>query len=264
MVLNECYGFTKYGLICINLIFWAVGLASVVLAIWMLTDQTFMVSIAQDQQNFNSGLCILLVAGVLMLLVAFLGCCGAFRESQCMLIGFFSCLLVVIVAQVAAAAWLYANSDQLEKLITASITNTVKNEYGEIESRTQTVDAFQSGLHCCGATSPNDWAGSKYASHGSSQLGLTVTADASNVFSVPESCCKDSSTCQFNRTFKLGDTISPAIYNEGCTYKLIEALKSLSNVVLGVVVGVGILELLGLIFSLVLYCAIGSSDRYKS
>lgn len=104
----------------------AVGLAAVVLAIWMLTDQTFLVSLAQEQHNFNSGLYILLAAGLVMLVVAFLGCCGAFRESQCMLVGFFSCLLVVIVAQIAAGVWLYTNSDRLEELVKTSVINTVK------------------------------------------------------------------------------------------------------------------------------------------
>ncbi|XP_012280819.1 CD9 antigen [Orussus abietinus] len=247
--------------------FQAVGLTTVVLAIWMLTDPTFLVSLAQEQQNFNAGLYILLTSGALMLIVAFLGCCGAFRASQCMLIGFFSCLLVVIVAQIAAGAWLFANSDRLEELVRSSVVNTVKNEYGEIEYRTQTVDAFQSGLGCCGAIGPADWAGSKYARKDSSgPLSLSVTPDSSNIYRVPESCCKDrtSVACNVARDIKFGDIVNPVIYSEGCMDKLVDALKSQSNIVLGVTLGVGILELLGLIFSLILCCAIGSSDGYKA
>lgn len=266
MGLSGCHGIIKYILVFVNLIFWAVGLATVVLAIWMLTDPTFLVSMAQDQSNFNNGLYILLAAGSLMLIVAFLGCCGAFRESQCMLVGFFSCLLVVIVAQIAAGAWLYSNRDRLEELVKSSVINTVKNEYGEIESRTQTVDAFQTNLGCCGATGPADWAGSKYARKDSdSTISLTVTTEASP-YMIPESCCKDrgSITCNVARNVKVAGTIGAGIYNEGCMDKLVDALKNQSNIVLGVAIGVGILELFGLIFSLVLCCAIGSSDRYKA
>lgn len=104
----------------------AVASATVILAIWMLTDPTFLVSLAQEENNYHAGLYILLAAGVLMLIVAILGCCGAFRESQCMLVGFFSCLLVVIVAQVAAGAWLYTNSERLKQLVRASAANTIK------------------------------------------------------------------------------------------------------------------------------------------
>nr|KAF7431510.1 hypothetical protein H0235_004434 [Vespula pensylvanica] len=238
MVLPKCYGFIKYALVWVNLVFWAVGLAAVVLAIWMLTDQTFLVSLAQEQHNFNAGLYIFLAAGLVMLVVAFLGCCGAFRESQCMLVGFFSCLLVVIVAQIAAGVWLYTN-----------------------------MDAFQSGLGCCGATGPADWAGSFYANSDSSiPLSLTVSSKSNNAYKVPKSCCKDkdSVTCEVARNLKIADIVSPVIYNEGCIDKLVEALKSQSCIVIGVAIAVGILELLGLIFALILCCASGSSDRYKA
>lgn len=43
-----------------------------------------------------------------------------------------------------------------------------------------------------------------------------------------------------------------------------DALNSQKNIVIGVTAAIAILELLGLIFSLVLCCAIDSSDRYKA
>ncbi|XP_043790444.1 CD9 antigen-like [Apis laboriosa] len=267
MVLSECYGFVKYSLVCINLIFWAVGLAAVGLAVWMLTGQMFLLSLAEEQHNLNAGLYILLSAGILMLIVAFLGCCGAFRGSQCMLVAFFSCLLVVIVAQIAAGAWLYTNSNRLEELVKSSVINTVKNKYGEDSAHTETVDAFQSDLGCCGATGPADWTGSKYATSDSSfPVSFTVSGDANNMYKVPESCCKEKNSvdCKAGQNIKVASVVSSAIYNEGCIDKLMDALNSQKNIVIGVTSAIAILELLGLIFSLVLCCAIDSSDRYKA
>ncbi|XP_076301256.1 CD82 antigen isoform X2 [Lasioglossum baleicum] len=234
----------------------------------MLTDQTFLMSLSQEQHNFSAGLYILLAAGILMLLVAFLGCCGAIRSSQCMLVGFFSCLLVVIVAQIAAGAWLYTNSNSLEELVKSSLINTVKNKYSVEESYTQAVDSFQSDLGCCGATGPSDWTGSKYATKDASlPVSLTVSGEANNVYRVPESCCKvkDSPDCAAAREIKVASEVNfHAIYNEGCIDKLMDFLNSQKNVVIGVAAGIGVLELLGLIFSLVLCCTIGSSNRYKA
>ncbi|XP_048504772.1 CD82 antigen-like isoform X2 [Athalia rosae] len=242
----------------------AVALAAVILAIWMLTDPTFIVSLAQEEHNYHAGLYILLAAGVLMLIVALLGCCGAFRESQCMLVGFFSCLLVVIVAQIAAGAWLYTNSDRLKQLVKSSAANTIKTEYGLIESRTAAMDAIQSELGCCGATGPANWAGSQYMQkERPGVIDMAVTA-SDNVYRVPPSCCKDKESASCKLEFKVGDQINPAIYSEGCVNKLVDTLVSHMSIVLGVTIGAGILELLGLIFSLVLCCAIGSSDRYKA
>ncbi|XP_076651103.1 tetraspanin-8 [Halictus rubicundus] len=268
MVLSECYGSVKYALIFINLIFWVVGLVAVGLAVWMLTDQTFLMSLSQEQHNFSAGLYILLAAGVLMLIVAFLGCCGAIRSSQCMLVGFFSCLLVVIVAQIAAGAWLCTNINSLEELVKSSLIDTVKNKYGVEESYTQAVDSFHSDLGCCGATGPSDWAGSKYATKDPSlPVSITVSGDANNVYRVPQSCCilKDSVECAESREIKVASKVNfYAIHNEGCIDKLMDFLNSQKNVVIGVAAAIGVLELLGLIFSLVLCCAIGSSDRYKA
>ncbi|XP_015597599.1 CD9 antigen [Cephus cinctus] len=266
MGLSGCYGLIKYILVFVNLIFWALGLTTVVLAIWMLTDSTFLVSVTQEQDNYNAGLYILLAGGALMLIVAFLGCCGAFRESQCMLVGFFSCLLVVVVAQIAAGAWLYNTSDRLEALVTNSVMNTIKKEYGIIESRTKTVDAFQSGLQCCGAKGPSDWVGSSFAEKDpTSPIKLTVSAVATQ-YPIPRSCCKlgDDTACEAILKINVADIPNPGIYNEGCINKLVEVLKSQGCIILGVTIGIGILEFLCLIFSLVLCCAIGSPDRYKA
>lgn len=92
----------------------------------MLTEQTFLTSLAEEQHNLNAGLYILFAAGFLMLIVAVLGCCGSSRESKCMLVAFFSCLLVLIVAQIAAGTWLHANSNRLEELVKSNVINTVK------------------------------------------------------------------------------------------------------------------------------------------
>ncbi|XP_033344529.1 CD82 antigen-like [Bombus vosnesenskii] len=267
MVLSECYGFVKYALFCVNIVFSCVGLGAVVIALWMLTEQTFLTSLAEEQHNLNAGLYILFAAGFLMLIVAVLGCCGSTRESKCMLVAFFSCLLVLIVAQIAAGTWLHANSNRLEELVKSNVINTVKNKYGEDSAHTDTVDTFQSELGCCGATGPADWTGSKYATKDpSNPVSLTVSEDANNEYKVPESCCKNrsSSACKTDRKIKVAGVVKSTIYSEGCVDKLMDILNSQMDIVIGVISGVGILEFFGLTFSIMMCCTMGSSDRYKA
>jgi hypothetical protein len=52
----------------------------------MLTDTAFYVSMAWDESSYYTGIYIFLAAGALMFVVGFLGCCGAYRESPCMLV----------------------------------------------------------------------------------------------------------------------------------------------------------------------------------
>lgn len=61
-------------------------MAIIICAIWMLTDPTFLFSMTQEDNHYYIALYIFLAVGALMLIVAFLGCCGAFKESQCLLV----------------------------------------------------------------------------------------------------------------------------------------------------------------------------------
>lgn len=55
-----------------------------VLSIWLLFDQA-VVLMAKGAQDYATGTYIFLAAGALMTIIGFLGCCGALRESQCLL-----------------------------------------------------------------------------------------------------------------------------------------------------------------------------------
>lgn len=63
---------------------------------------------------------------------------GVVSHSQ-----FFCCMLVVIVAQVAAGAWAYHNRDKLDDMVRSSVKNTVQNDYSVIPSTTDAFDALQ-------------------------------------------------------------------------------------------------------------------------
>lgn len=52
----------------------------------MLIDPTFYVSMVQDTNDYLISTYILLVAGILLVIVGFIGCCGSFKESSCLLL----------------------------------------------------------------------------------------------------------------------------------------------------------------------------------
>lgn len=60
------------------------GVGVLALSIWLLFDQA-VVFMAKGAQDYATGTYILLAAGALMTVIGFLGCCGALRESQCLL-----------------------------------------------------------------------------------------------------------------------------------------------------------------------------------
>ena len=71
------------------------GAAALGLGIWAYVDKNKMAVLAKvgaDNTDFNitglleSAAIVLMVGGAAILLIGFLGCCGAFKESQCLLV----------------------------------------------------------------------------------------------------------------------------------------------------------------------------------
>uniref|UniRef100_A0A8D0GG84 CD9 molecule n=1 Tax=Sphenodon punctatus TaxID=8508 RepID=A0A8D0GG84_SPHPU len=91
------------------------GTAVLAIGLWLRFDnQTKSIfELDSNTTTFYTGVYILIGAGALMMLVGFLGCCGAVQESQCMLGLFFLFLLVIFALEVGAAIWGFANKDKV-------------------------------------------------------------------------------------------------------------------------------------------------------
>ena len=51
-------------------------------------------------ERYSNGAILLGVGGVILFVIGFLGCCGAMKESSCMLYTFAALLSVIVVAEV--------------------------------------------------------------------------------------------------------------------------------------------------------------------
>ncbi|XP_018325384.1 CD82 antigen isoform X2 [Agrilus planipennis] len=223
MSAGRCYGIIKYLMVAVNLIFFILSVGIVVISVWMLVDPTFYISLTQDSGNYQISTYIFLFTGLLLLLVSFLGCYGACKESTCLLVSFFSFLLIIIVAQVAIGIWAYTNSDTLEKYVRYAVKSIVQEEYYVNDQRKALFDDIQRGLECCGADRPSDWNPSSF-----SRVNVTISSDTS-IYKIPTSCCRmdmDNSDClKGHMTTKIGGQIDyDIIFREGCTNKLINRL----------------------------------------
>ncbi|XP_014481711.1 PREDICTED: CD82 antigen [Dinoponera quadriceps] len=215
---------------------------------WMLIDRdTFLMSYAEERQKLEVSLFLMLGLGIILVFVGILACCGVCKKSRCNLTTAFCVMLVIIVWQTSFSVWVMFNSDYLKEILKSNMINTIKNEYGVIESRTQVVDAFQYELECCGFTGPADWAGSKYANKDPSlPFNLTVSGAVNNIYNVPESCCKmtDRNICNDTRQLKIGGIVNSAIHSEGCMDKLTTELMRQTTIIGIISIGFGLLQVL--------------------
>lgn len=268
MALSGCYGVLKWIVFFVNLIFWLAGVGVLALSIWLLFDQA-VVFMAKGAQDYATGTYILLAAGALMTVIGFLGCCGALRESQCLLGTFFVFLMIILVAEIAGGVWAYMNRADLNKLVQESVRDTVRRDYGKDDVTTKTFDMIQKSLKCCGAESYASWANSAYNGVGEkSPLEIGISAMAPT-YSLPKSCCvdPDSDVCEATRKLGSINFVASAlgiVYTEGCAPKLESLLHQYFTYVFATGIGIGIIELLGMIFSMLLCCAIRKIEDFKA
>uniref|UniRef100_A0A8C8S483 Tetraspanin n=1 Tax=Pelusios castaneus TaxID=367368 RepID=A0A8C8S483_9SAUR len=207
----------KYLLFGFNFVFWLAGTAVLAIGLWLRFDtQTKNIfELESNNTTFYTGVYILIGAGALMMLVGFLGCCGAVQESQCMLGLFFVFLLVIFAIEIAAAIWGFTNKD--------TVINEIQNFYKETyDKRSQpaareTLKAFQYALNCCGmmGTLEQQWM---------------------------ESCPKKE--------------LFESLTVPSCPAAIKEVFNSKLNVIGAVGIGIGVVMIFGMIFSMILCCAI--------
>jgi len=261
-----CLSCLKWIVFVFNFIFWLAGVGVLSLAIWFLTrtveidgeSHAFMANLVSDM----TGIYILLITGGLMTIVGFLGCCGALRESQCLLAAFFTVLLVLFVGEIVGALWLYQNPAEFRKLVEEKLLDLIRNKYEDDAVIRESFDLLQQKYKCCGVDGYHSW----------SKTAMNAKKLAAGVnYEVPLSCCSDpgSNLCETTRNLGVGglvvSSLSGTIYTEGCAPKVEKWLRDSDNTstLLGIGIGVLVMELLGMIFSLVLCCAVRRVVQFK-
>ncbi|KAM7306382.1 CD9 antigen isoform X1 [Ixodes scapularis] len=240
------------------------GIAVVVVSVMLLLDSSkYLANEGEDSQMYYSIIYILLGAGSFMAIVGFLGCCGALRESPCMLCTFFVFLVVIIAAEVTGGIWAWSNLDTFEKAVKDQVNHMINKDYSTSEVITKTIDAMQHDLRCCGVDGPQDWANAKMNQKtdvsipGIQEIGIRTMLGA---YSVPKSCCveMEESTCEAVRHFEGVASIVHGIHSQGCGTALWNGLYNNLVLVCAIGLAIAVLQILGLIFTIVLCCAVRS------
>jgi len=272
--MNGCCSIIKYLVILVNFLTALVGLVVVGLAVLGLTAGAGnnLFSSSFDANHFF-WLCVaILILGLLMTLIGFLGCTGACRESQCLLGTFFVLLSIILLAEIGGAVWAYQNRAELNKLVHEGLRETVKEtvtkDYGKDDAATKALDVLQQSLKCCGADSYTSWANSAYNGVTSPSAAATIFGGLSVNYKIPKSCCvePDSDTCESTRktgSLNLLASLAGVVYTEGCIPKLealLEEQKSYMSYAVGVGIVTAVIQLLSMIFSMILCCAIRQMD----
>nr|KAF6342636.1 CD82 molecule [Pipistrellus kuhlii] len=242
---SACVKVIKYFLFLFNLLFFILGGVILGFGVWILADRSSFISVLQaSSPSLNVGAYIFIGVGAVTMIMGFLGCVGAVNEVRCLL--------------------------GLVKQEMGSIVTKLIRDYkdGQEDSLQQGWDYVQAQGKCCGWVNFYNW---------------TENADLMNRTTVtyPCSCEKkgedDSPLVKkgFCEASDVNGTLSGngtqgdnnpeqwPVYQKGCMKTVQSWLQENLGTILGVCVGVAVIELLGMLLSICLCRNVHSEDYSK-
>lgn len=230
----------KYTMFVFNLLFFLMGCGILGLGIWLKVEKGDYAEISSEY-NFLTAANICIGAGAIILIIAFFGCLGAIKEIPSLLLAFFVCLLIIFALEIAAGGIAYAKRGDIEDELSKEFKNAIKNEYfkdNDTDSGVyKAINLFQEDFKCCGFDNFTDWQNSVYNR---------------NTGSIPASCCIDqkNALCQKSTPSALAN-----YYKIGCFEEVKEFLKDNLLLIGGFAIAFAVIQILGMVFAMYLYCA---------
>ncbi|XP_046774266.1 CD82 antigen isoform X1 [Gallus gallus] len=259
---SGCLKVTKYFLFLFNLLFLILGAVILGFGIWILADKTSFISVLQNSSpSVRTGAYILVGVGSLTMLMGFLGCLGAVNEIRCLLGLYFTCLMMILITQVAAGLVIYFQQEELKGELSRIVEKLI-GDYdpvnGEDKNLQDAWDYVQKQLTCCGWNGAEEWEKNPIL------INKSMTA-------YPCSCSNSSKDAEENTGFctldvVVNETATHAnwpVHRQGCVDGVQDWLKDNLGIILGVCTGVAVVELLGMILSISLCKNIHSEDYTK-
>ncbi|XP_034396790.1 leukocyte surface antigen CD53 [Cyclopterus lumpus] len=221
-----CLKCLKYTMCFANLLCFMCGVAVLIFGVYMMVNFK-MAALTPTLASFTSAN-MLLISGIVITCVSFLGFLGALKENRCLLLTFFLVLFILMLVELTAACLLLMYEGQIASMVKDDLNKGLEKAKGKNVNTTDVMsewDVVQEKLDCCGVHNWTDW-GDK----------------------VPESCCLTDCRTQ-NAKYR----------EKGC----LETLKNLFEenfLTTGIsVIVLCIIEVLGMCFAMTLFCHISRS-----
>ncbi|CAG2058375.1 unnamed protein product [Timema podura] len=235
---------------------------------------------------------ILIAAGAFVFVVSFLGYCGAIRESRCLLTTYGVLLLIILVMEITAGGLAAAYKKEAETESRTMLKNSIKKYYAtqdKADAVTLMWNYFMAQMKCCGVDNYLDFKESpKWGTNKTVPEACCVLVGDLNKFTPKDPQCPNnpsesnsyymkmvaqSQSLTLTLDYTTGDWgLNLAQYTEGsgthgggiamkggCYETFYNWLMEHINTAIGVGIGLGLLQLLGIFFA---FCLCKSIDGY--
>ncbi|XP_053720622.1 CD82 antigen-like [Synchiropus splendidus] len=247
-----CVTATKYFLFLFNLILFLLGVLITGFGLWLLLDNQSFIVVLNNNLSVKVACYILIGVGAFSMLMGFIGCVGAIYEIRCLLGLFFTCLLLMLVAQITAGALIYFQKSLVNEEMSKIVSQVLEDYPGNSSTTEQAWDFIQRNMECCGWNGRQDWSGNMIIVN-SSQLLFPCSCQNASLSAANVS---DSGFCE-------AQTPDWPVYDVGCATSVESWLLTNIGIVLGICLGVALVEVLGMILSICLCKNIQREDYTK-
>ncbi|XP_040898779.1 leukocyte surface antigen CD53-like isoform X2 [Toxotes jaculatrix] len=162
-----CLKCLKYTMCVANFLCFMCGVAVLGLGVYMMVNFQ-MAALIPTLASFNIAN-MLLISGIVITCVSFLGFLGALKENRCLLLTFFLLLFCLMLVELTAACLLLMYETEIARMVEEDLIKGLEKAKGKATNATTEWDLVQTQLDCCGVYNASDW-------------GDTV----------PQSCCQGS------------------------------------------------------------------------
>lgn len=252
----------KFMLIFFNIIFWLSGCAILGIGIWMtvdssVLDQIEVLNVDTDDPMLEYAAYILIAMGCFVFIVGFLGCCGAIKESKCMLGMYIFFLLLIMAGELAAGILALVYKDKILDTATDALVTKLQNDtiYSketdgkyEFTAFGLTISAAQVDLKCCGINGTDNYASSAFEKRWSQPF--------------PATCCVMKEDTKFSEDLDIADSVVDMqkcmqkedgfVNSDGCRDGLEKLFSEKALILIGIGIGIACLEIFGFIFAICL------------
>ncbi|NP_001038906.2 tetraspanin 34a isoform X1 [Danio rerio] len=240
-----CKGFLKVMMFVFNGIIFLAGAAVLAVGIWVAVDRVSLLGFLEHIEDAPPELAqlanigyLLIGVGAFLAIMGFLGCCGAVKESKCMLLTFFIIVLIIFLVEVAAAVVLFVFEPVVQETLNEigqKVAKSIKDNYGKDEPFSSIWNTTMNELKCCGYNNYTDFSGSNFVEETSMY---------------PEKCCSSGSQ-------RCDERAAEDAVIAGCFRTLVKLIEDNALLLAGVALGIAALEIAAMVVSMILYKNVG-------
>ncbi|XP_053546810.1 tetraspanin-4 isoform X2 [Bombina bombina] len=233
---RSCLLCIKITMFIFNLIFWLGGCGILGVGVWLAVTQGKFATLSISFPSLSAA-SLFMVTGSVIMVVGFIGCLGAVTEHRCLLLTFFVVLLIIFLLEIIGMILFLAYKDEFHDYAQEDLKKGLKlyKTEGNL-GLTNAWDIVQTQFRCCGVKNYTDWM----------DVGINST--------VPHSCCTEHIVkCE---------AFPSSWWKEPCYMKVQHWVEE--NIFSVYIFGICILivQVFGLIFSMLMYCQVLRAEKY--